>query len=72
MGFPEFQMNKADQKPKKWLNLMQTMIPLIANIMYSPLFHFRKSGLPACMADGPLASFGPNEHRPWKGESKSM
>ena len=47
VGFPEFRVNKADQKPKTWLNLMQTMmqtwlnlmqtmIPLIANIMYSP------------------------------------
>ena len=31
-----------------------------------------KRGLPACLADGRLASFGPNEHRPWKSESKSM
>ena len=31
-----------------------------------------KRGLPAYLADGRLASFGPNEHRPWKSESKSM
>ena len=33
VGFPEFRVNKADQKPKTWLNLMQTMMQTWLNLM---------------------------------------